>query len=176
MDKIARSRLKPFVKTFQDINIDFLAVERPIFMFKQMNDIQRTFNNDSREREKYATQLADQLYTFFLTAGFAPYIRYSADSSISKSVASKVYDLVNKTKGLTKDKSIALIVDRTEDVYAPLLHEFTYQAMTYDLVHVSPNVSLKSDDELTPSPIGQCLSIFIYIRRQSKEEQESSFG
>ncbi|KAG2386327.1 hypothetical protein C9374_002773 [Naegleria lovaniensis] len=142
MDKIARSRLHTRVKTFQDVNIDFLAVERPIFTFKQQDDIQQLLNTDTRSREKYSTLVADQLYTFFLTSGFSPYIRYSSDSPISKTVANRVYDLLNKSKeskGLVKDKSIALIIDRTEDANAPLLHEFTYQAMAYDLLNVSPN-------------------------------------
>ncbi|KAK6461644.1 Sec1-like protein [Scheffersomyces coipomensis] len=33
-----------------------------------------------------------------------------------------------------KPRSILLIVDRTIDLYAPLLHEFTYQAMAMDIV------------------------------------------
>lgn len=33
-----------------------------------------------------------------------------------------------------KPRSILLIVDRTLDLYAPLLHEFTYQAMAMDIV------------------------------------------
>ncbi|KAL9658497.1 hypothetical protein ABK040_006037 [Willaertia magna] len=143
LDKIAKSRLQAKVKTLQDINIDFLAVERPIFTFKQRDDIQRMYGGDQREKERYATQLANQLFTFFLTSGYFPYIRYSGDSNISKNVANKVYDLLAKVVkkkefNLTTGKSVALIVDRAEDVYAPLLHEFTYQAMTYDLLHVSP--------------------------------------
>lgn len=34
-----------------------------------------------------------------------------------------------------KPRSILLICDRTLDLYAPLLHEFTYQAMAMDIVH-----------------------------------------
>lgn len=33
-----------------------------------------------------------------------------------------------------KPRAILLITDRTMDLYAPLLHEFTYQAMAYDIV------------------------------------------
>lgn len=33
-----------------------------------------------------------------------------------------------------KTRSVLLITDRTIDLYAPLLHEFTYQAMAYDIV------------------------------------------
>lgn len=34
-----------------------------------------------------------------------------------------------------RPRSLLLITDRTLDLYAPLLHEFTYQAMSMDIVH-----------------------------------------
>ncbi len=33
-------------------------------------------------------------------------------------------------------RATLLILDRTHDVLAPLLHEFTYQAMIYDVLNV----------------------------------------
>ena len=42
------------------------------------------------------------------------------------------------------DRATLLILDRTEDVVAPLLHEFTYQAMVYDLLDV-PTHGTKHD-------------------------------
>jgi syntaxin-binding protein 1 len=40
-----------------------------------------------------------------------------------------------------------LIIDRTMDVVAPLLHEFTYQALMADVVRFEPNGKIKWDGE-----------------------------
>ena len=49
-----------------------------------------------------------------------------------------------------KPRSILLITDRTMDLYAPLLHEFTYQAMAMDIVYSlerSGKYNYKSENE-----------------------------
>ena len=41
-----------------------------------------------------------------------------------------------------RERGTLLIVDRSMDPIAPLMHEYTYQAMVNDLVHVKGEVAL----------------------------------
>lgn len=46
-----------------------------------------------------------------------------------------------------RPRSIFIITDRTCDLFSPLLHEFTYQAMTYDLLEVKEDNTFKYEVE-----------------------------
>ena len=49
--------------------------------------------------------------------------------------------------GLIWDRATLLIVDRTVDVVAPLVHEFTYQALMADVVKFEADGTIKWDGE-----------------------------
>jgi syntaxin-binding protein 1 len=53
----------------------------------------------------------------------------------------------NKSKTKLKKRAVILILDRTIDCIAPLLHEFTYQAMSYDLLKISEESIYEYDYE-----------------------------
>lgn len=83
--------------------------------------------------------------TFCLTMKELPYIRYNHEKNksrqISQLVSQKLKDKIDEYKKTVKNeltksaqKSLLLIVDRSVDAVAPLLHEFTYQAMAMDLM------------------------------------------
>ena len=36
-----------------------------------------------------------------------------------------------------RNRPVLLVLDRTYDLIAPLIHEFTYQAMVYDLLEIT---------------------------------------
>lgn len=105
------------------------------------------------------TLLRSQLTSAVCALNEYPYIRY-ADKSLkgtARSVATHTQRLMDEyfrinttlspwglggtgrsgrraTSQLRKDRGVLIIVDRTEDLVAPLLHEFTYQAMATDLL------------------------------------------
>lgn len=91
-----------------------------------------------------AKLISDQLLTFCLTVGQVPYVRYNKSrNDISQMVAEQLHDklqayyrkMQSQPDAPTSD-SILLIVDRSMDCVAPMLHEFTYQAMAYDLLDI----------------------------------------
>lgn len=83
--------------------------------------------------------------SFCLTVKEFPYIRYNVEKSkhrqISQQVSLRLKEKMDEYRKTFKNdlaksspKSLLLVVDRSVDAIAPLLHEFTYQAMTTDLV------------------------------------------
>jgi syntaxin-binding protein 1 len=138
LSKIASSPMKPRIKTLREVYIDFLAIERNCFTFNYPNDIQLAYGD--LDRKSFCSLLADRLVSFCATVGHLPYIRYNK-SDLSSGVASALFDKLEKarkTLGLTRKKSVILILDRGVDCLAPILHEFTYQAMAYDLINIDP--------------------------------------
>ena len=77
-----------------------------------------------------------------------PVIRY-ANNSVKAKLCGRLADLLQTKLDAYKrdvDSSIGaggkcnfLILDRTVDITAPIVHEFTYQAMAYDLLPIESN-------------------------------------
>lgn len=142
------SSLMTHIKTLVELNLDFLAIEKNVFSLGMTEgDIQAVYGNRSNlaKRNEVAQRISDQLHTFCLTVGQAPYIRYfkGPSSDMPQLVAEQLYDSIKmsarKLKGGPNTllrESVLLIVDRSVDCIAPVLHEFTYQAMACDLLDI----------------------------------------
>lgn len=93
--------------------------------------------------------MAKQLASFCITWNEFPIIRYSAQNGVDRvtsRLAGLVYEELDRYARLDSafpgkestmtgaNRAQLLIVDRTVDVLAPLLHEFTYQAMANDVL------------------------------------------
>ena len=106
----------------------------------------KIIQDENQNSKKCLERLANlnQLVSFLATIGDFPNIRYF-DPQNTKSLSYQFAQLVQKDLELLEKqdpdfpqknefpKSILLICDRSVDMIAPFLHEFTYQAMTFDL-------------------------------------------
>lgn len=141
MKMIGESKASVRVKTLTEVNIDFLAIEQKIFTLNTANDMKLAFGETTDDRKGFIDAMASKLLTFCLTYGQIPYIRHSASSTLSTRVANALHDKLAKMKGdsdakLESKNSVLLIVDRGEDPLVPLLHDFYYQAMAFDLLNI----------------------------------------
>ncbi|KAJ8604513.1 hypothetical protein CTAYLR_000921 [Chrysophaeum taylorii] len=109
MSALALPELTPRLKSFAELNLDFLAVESQVFV---------------------AADVA-KLATVCATLGdLSPKIRYRGE--VAKAAA---YALRDELKGPGGDLTV-LVLDRMDDVMTPLMHEYTYQAMIQDVLAV----------------------------------------
>jgi syntaxin-binding protein 1 len=139
MKMIGESKASVRVKTLTEVNIDFLAIEQKAFSLNTLNDMKLAFGD--QDKKGFVENLSSKLLTFCLTYGQIPYIRHSASSTLATNVAEALQDKLGKLKGdsdtkLESKNSVLLIVDRGEDPLVPLLHDFYYQAMAFDLMKI----------------------------------------
>jgi hypothetical protein len=73
-----------------------------------------------------------------------PYVRYVEGNQLSKGLAKFFHEEMQTTISKlpdwkyseTRERGTLLIVDRSMDAVAPLMHEYTFQAMVNDLLKV----------------------------------------
>ncbi|KAJ3271878.1 vacuolar sorting protein VPS33/slp1 [Terramyces sp. JEL0728] len=132
------------------------------------------------------SKISKKLLSLLITLGDSPFIRCYDPNENKESLAYKLGQMLqNDLDQLEKSdpdfpppsdhrKTILILIDRTFDMMAPFLHEFTYQAMMNDLIcgdrskQPDPNLTLTHPNYFTPLPMYITLdetdAIWILIR------------
>lgn len=139
--------LVQYIQQFVELNIDWLALESNVFTFNRTLDISNIYYPSSQD--VLATELnttARQLVSLCLTLNEYPLVRYSTlgKGSICKALAQFYEDEMKKTvtrltswrASESRDRGTLLILDRSIDITAALVHGITYQSMVNDLLRV----------------------------------------
>lgn len=155
-------KIKPYVKSLFELNIDYLPVEPRVFQLGMPNSFYNLYSPkaDISEKEIDNDVIVRRLATFCLTFGEYPVIRYenekasgssssssstasSNSTEVAKTIAMKLKDVLNdyvRRGKLTIKKggkrSVLVIAGRSVDTKAPILSEFTYQAMVEHLLKI----------------------------------------
>jgi len=150
MKMLAGSKAIPRVKSFVELNADFSAVESSVFSLNLSNSLGALYFHEKNKQEVLAnelSQISKKLTSMCLTMHELPHVRYCATKEASginkvlasffekdmKALAGKVSDW--KTSE-SRERGTILLLDRSMDPVAPLMHEYTYQAMVNDLLEV----------------------------------------
>eukprot|EP00935_MAST-01C_sp_MAST-1C-sp1_P002343 g2343.t1 len=139
------------VKALKEVNLDFLALESGVFSLDLKNSLCDLFAPDipSSHLQQHTTEIARKLVTLCATLNEYPYIRFPADNIKMQNLAqvframmdrfladNRDFRYVGQEPGEGYKRGTLLLLDRTVDPLAPLLHEFTYQAMVNDVLEV----------------------------------------
>jgi len=135
------------IKQMKDLNMDYLAVEKQVFHFDDPSLFYSVYSPESKDKNKVLKKISSRIVSVFASFGEYPNIRYQSNTAQSNSLATFVQEGLdklmrsnpeysNQAQANGKNKTTLLILDRSSDVVAPLLHEFTYQAMIYDLIGI----------------------------------------
>lgn len=120
--------------------MEFIAYESQAFHLDMSNAMVGFFGGD--EAQVYKEIVATKLVTLMAVLNEYPIIRFAQNQRVAAAVASAVQQrldtLARSATGWSPndERATLLILDRTLDPLTPLLHEFTYQAMVYDLLQV----------------------------------------
>jgi len=149
LDRIKKcKKLIARVKTFQEVNLDFLTKETNAFHFDLgVGSFSEIVNRPVGSNAHVV--IAKKLVTVCCTLNEYPHIRYKAGSAMCEDIARSFHDQMNEFvakspnwwynggQGHTdRDRGVMLLVDRCDDPLTPLVHELTYAAMVNDLLPI----------------------------------------
>eukprot|EP00879_Flechtneria_rotunda_P003010 GHRR01003228.1.p1 GENE.GHRR01003228.1~~GHRR01003228.1.p1 ORF type:complete len:663 (+),score=201.56 GHRR01003228.1:278-2266(+) len=163
VEKIKRSKvLLPLLKTLKEVNLEFVVVDGRTFVTEHPHAMIRCMGERSegarQEFEGELDSIASRLVTALATLHDYPAIRYKAGkppepgdapganarSLLTQKLAQKVSEramVLQRAGGLPARESCELLIlDRSVDPVAPIIHEWTYEAMVYDLLPVEDNI------------------------------------
>ncbi|KAL4499311.1 hypothetical protein ABPG72_006897 [Tetrahymena utriculariae] len=149
MSKIAsNSFLLDRVVTFKEFNQDFACKFDNIFNLEIKDDLSLMYSSKMARFQQFAKEIGDKLATVILSFEKIYGIEIMHNKSeldfsqtIAHSVHQRLNEVVNKLQGekseqldSTAGKITLVIVDRAYDPLSPILHDFYYQPMLYDLL------------------------------------------
>ncbi|GFR45030.1 hypothetical protein Agub_g6292 [Astrephomene gubernaculifera] len=161
LDKLkANPRLVKSLKTLKELNLEFLTVDSRTMTTEHPEAARLLLSDtaDSRTVSKHVDQIVSRLGTLFTALKEFPVIRYKAArppqpgdppgqstrGSLSQLLASRLYERLAGMQRAgqlpNKESCDMLVLDRTYDAVAPYIHEWSYEALAYDLVHIDGNV------------------------------------
>ena len=147
--------LLPRVKTLKEIYQDFLCVEDHVFELDMNDAIPRLFSGENDlKKDAYMDQVAVRLGTVIVSFEkfYEVEIVYSAQSEISLKIARNLQSFLQfQFAQLAKvgcgnydeknsGKIVVVLFERSCDPLTPLLHDFFYQSMIYDLLSIKNNL------------------------------------
>jgi len=138
------------LKALGEVNIDFIANEKRAFHLDMKPSLSvLSLNPSSSEAVALIETIASKLVTVCASINEYPHIRYRASSQLATALSTAFHHKLTNYIGLNEEwwyhgdaehtdrgRATLLLLSRTDDCLSPLLHEFTYQAMVYDLLDV----------------------------------------
>ncbi|KAF9624022.1 hypothetical protein IFM89_007720 [Coptis chinensis] len=149
----------PRIGALREMNLEYFAIDSQGFITDNERAMEELFGENvenSRHYDACLNVMASRIATVFASLRELPYVRYRAVKSLDASTVTTLRDVVPTKLAasvwncLTKYKSTIphfpqtetcelLILDRSVDQIAPVIHEWTYDAMCHDLLNMEGN-------------------------------------
>ncbi|KAJ6829043.1 SNARE-interacting protein KEULE [Iris pallida] len=150
----------PRIGALSEMNLEYFAIDSQGFVTDHERALEELFGDNAENPHKYNACLetmATRIATVFASLREFPYVRYRAAKSsldattmttlrdlVPTKLACGVWDCLSRYKKTIADFPESetcelLIVDRSVDQIAPVIHEWTYDAMCHDLLNMEGN-------------------------------------
>ncbi|XP_074317771.1 SNARE-interacting protein KEULE isoform X2 [Silene latifolia] len=150
--------LKGRVRILVEMNLEYFALDRQGFVTDNERAMEELFGEDenSRKADACLNLMASRIATVLASMREFPFVRCRTAQSLNPNtmttyrdlvptkLASLIWNYVTKYKTTIKnfpqtETCDLLIVDRSIDQIAPVIHDWTYGAMCYDLLNLEGN-------------------------------------
>ncbi|ORY04742.1 Sec1-like protein [Basidiobolus meristosporus CBS 931.73] len=150
-DSISQSKAMKHIKTLKELYLDFTAFESRVYTLESPSSFFTLYSPTSTRQASIELQnIAKRLVSVCASLDVKPIIRYfSPEVETNQSIISCKLGMLLQAEmdfycknqqdfpsNKSDAQSLFLVLDRTIDMKAPLLHEFTYQAMANDLLEI----------------------------------------
>jgi syntaxin-binding protein 1 len=163
---ILNSPARQFIRSERVLSIDFYPRESHLFTFREPTSFFNLYHPDCHGLvTNHLRALARKIACVCATLGEYPTIRYYKPPAhalheariLSEILAKNVQDELdqfakshpNFPPTSNRPRGVLFIVDRSMDLNAPLLHEFTYQAMAHDLLTIREGDKITYNVDIT---------------------------
>ncbi|KAJ4727123.1 SNARE-interacting protein KEULE [Melia azedarach] len=151
------SSVLPRIGALREMNLEYFPIDNQAFVTDHERALEELFSENVENSRKFDTCLntmAKRVATVFASMKEFPYVRYRAakasDASdttfrdlIPSKLAAAIWNCLEKYKSIPNfpqtETCELLILDRTVDQIAPVIHEWTYDAMCHDLLDMDGN-------------------------------------
>jgi len=138
---------KTYVKTLVELNFDFTPMESRVFSTDTPGALFQLYSPNAPGVDEYCSMLGDKIATLFVSMRTIPRVRYEFNGEstakrnipeiIGKHVLRKLAELKSAHAFEPNGPPVTLLLlGRTLDPVAPILSEFTYQAMAQHLLPI----------------------------------------
>ena len=186
MDKLVTKECIKRTVCFKELNLSFFTREDVLFDFGWESGL-KIFSCPEDREAKLLQSLCDRLFTVLTTLNIHPYIQYQSNSKFCTILSEKIENvfLSNRFCKNLKKEGILLLTDRSIDATSPLLHDYNYRALCYDLMDVKNDkievnkkkFTLSDDDELWHSyKLLHIAEVFHKLSKDFEEFQKSDLS
>ncbi|KAG8182782.1 hypothetical protein JTE90_018655 [Oedothorax gibbosus] len=146
---LSKTLSSDMVKSLIEIDVMFLPRESQVYSLQDPLFYSAYFDALKDVNASHFELTAKKLVTLFSTLNVIPFIRYRRNFIKNLILAETIEKELKLQKHLFKDLTamkaskktcILLILDRGFDCISPIVHDFTFQAMAYDLLNIEDDI------------------------------------
>jgi len=118
----------------KELNLSFFIKENNVFDLNFESGL-KIFTLDDINKENLIKSISYRVFSVCITLKFFPYIQYQKSSKLCYKLCEFLENLLQefgRIKNLQRN-GILLLTDRTFDPMTPLLHDYVYEPLVYDL-------------------------------------------
>ncbi|KAH0913748.1 LOW QUALITY PROTEIN: hypothetical protein HID58_037069 [Brassica napus] len=146
------SSVLPRIGALREMNMEYFPIDNQGFLTDHDQALQTLYAEDAENSRHFnicLNMMATRISTVFASLKELPFVRYRAAKStaprdlVPSKLAAAIWDCISKFKAIPNfpqtETCELLIVDRSVDQIAPIIHEWTYDAMCHDLLDMEGN-------------------------------------